>query len=594
MKSAIPLVLPARRGQEHPPSLPDSRQITLVGGNGAGKSRFMAELMRLCGDRAYCLSGLKAGFPQLDVSTSPNSIDAQYRRSVMAQPYMRTDAVSEIDKLTYMLFTDEFEYLLSVKNDQISSGKKIELRPTRLDLLKQLWEELFPDNTVVRDHGRLMFATGAGSDLISVNALSQGEKTVLYYIAGVLYAPKNSVVFIDSPSLFVHPSILNSLWNSIEELRPDCTFVYDSVDEDFVSSRTRNVCLWIRSYDSESRSWDYEVLPSGSFPEDLFFDLIGGRKPVLFIEGDVRHSIDAKLYTLVFSDFTVRPLGSCDKVIETTRTFNDLKYMHHLDSHGIVDRDRRNDVEVEYLRRKQIFVPEVAEVENIFLLEDVVRIMARVRGKNPDKVFNKVKSEVVRLFRRQADDQALMHVRHKVKREVECRIDAKFQSISELDSHLRGLADQLKPHESFAEIQKDFHRFAAEEDYAAILRVFNFKPMLGESSVAHLLGYASKDDYIAGVLATLKSRSPESKALRASVKYCFGLKLDHTYADGFAPAPKPRRKHTDNAGKSGNPSGPDAAPASDFPDFPSEIFSPRPRVKRHTKPKKRRRRRDFF
>ena len=67
-------------------------------------------------------------------------------------------------------------------------------------------------------------------------------------------------------------------------------------------------------------------------------------------------------------------------MIESTRSFNDLKQMHHLDSHGIVDRDRRTDAEVGYLRRKNILVPEVAEVENIFLLEDVVKTMAGVFG----------------------------------------------------------------------------------------------------------------------------------------------------------------------------------------------------------------------
>lgn len=534
----VPLSLPSRSGSEHAPSLPDTRQITLIGGNGAGKSRFMQELMRLCGDRSFRLSALRAPFPQLAASTSPNSIDAKYRQFVMSQPYMRTDAVSEIDKLTYMLFTDEFEYLLSVKNEQLASGKKIKLQPTKLDALRRLWEHLFPENRVTRVGGRLMFATGAGDDLISINDLSQGEKTVFYYIAAVLYADPDSVIFIESPSLFLHPSILNNLWNSIEQLRPDCTFVYDSVDEDFVASRTQNTCIWIKSYDSLSRSWNYEILPSGRVSEDLFVDLIGGRKPVLFIEGDARHSIDARLYALVFSDYTVRPLGSCDKVIETTRSFNDLKHLHHLDSHGIVDRDRRSDVEVAYLRRKNIYVPEVAEVENIFLLESVIRLMAKVRGRRPDAIFSKVRNSVVKMFSRLADQQALMHVRHKVKREVECRIDAKFSCITAMETHIRSLIYQLKPRENYNAILAEFRRMIAERDFAGILKVFNHKPMLADCGVAQLLGYRSKDEYISGVLAVLKTDSAYASALRASLKYCFGLRMDETYADGFEPADK--------------------------------------------------------
>ncbi|MDE6218158.1 MAG: DUF4435 domain-containing protein [Muribaculaceae bacterium] len=533
MKS--PLSLPARTGGLESPLLPDTRQITLVGGNGAGKSRFMKELVRLCGDRAFCLSALKAPFPQISESTSPNSVDMLYRKAVMAQPYMRTDAVSEIDKLTYMLFTDEFEYLLSVKNEQLSSGHKISFKPTRLDAVRRLWEEIFPGNRIVSSGGRLMFATSAGSDLISISALSQGEKIVFYYIAAVTYAAEDAVVFIDYPSLFLHPSILNSLWNSIEQLRPDCTFVYDSVDEDFVASRTHNTCIWIRNYDSETRTWNYEVIPSGNIPDDLFYDLLGGRKPVLFIEGDASHSIDARLYGLVFSEFNVRPLGSCDKVIETTRSFNDLKPMHHLESRGIVDRDRRSDVEVAYLRRKNIYVPEVAEVENIFLIEDVIKIMARVRGRNPESVFNKVKTTVVKLFARHADNQALMHVRHKVKREVECRIDAKFSCITAMETHIKSLIYQLKPRENYNILLSSFRRMVSEKDYKGILKVFNYKPMLSDCGVARLLGYKTKDDYISGVLGVLKQHSSESDALRASLKYCFGLRMDHTYVDGFVP-----------------------------------------------------------
>lgn len=105
-----------------------------------------------------------------------------------------------------------------------------------------------------------------------------------------------------------------------------------------------------------AHAWEYEVLEPGKLTEGIFVDLIGTRKPVLFIEGDARHSIDARLYPLVFPDKTVRPLGSCDKVIESTRTFNDLKNMHHLESQGIVDRDRRTDPEVDYLRRKSVMV----------------------------------------------------------------------------------------------------------------------------------------------------------------------------------------------------------------------------------------------
>ena len=49
------------------------------------------------------------------------------------------------------------------------------------------------------------------------------------------------------------------------------------------------------------------------------------------------------------------------------------------------DRDRRDEKEVEYLRGKNIFVPEVAEIENILMLEPVVKAVARFTGHDRER-----------------------------------------------------------------------------------------------------------------------------------------------------------------------------------------------------------------
>lgn len=529
-------------GDRQAPRLPDSRQITLVGGSGAGKTRFMRELMRLCGDRAYWLSAIGCDQPKRTVSDMPGSIDVQFRRSPASRHCLHPENVSELDKLSMMLFADEFEYLLEKKFDMLAGGD-VKFEPTRLDRLKRLWEMVFPGNSIVRHDGRLMFATSAGDDLIPFSRLSRGETSVLYYISAVLYALPHSVIFIDSPSLMIHPSIVGTLWNALEELRSDCRFVYDTVDVDFIGSRTENVCVWVKNYDAELHAWDYEVIPPSRLSEDMFVSLMGTRKPVLFIEGDAEHSIDAKLYSLVFTDYTVRPLGSCNKVIETTRSFSDLKYMHHLDSHGIVDRDRRSDDEVSYLRRKNIFVPNVAEVENIFLLPEVISVMARRRGRQPHGVVDKVRRNVMKMFAARFDEQALQHVRHRVKREVECRIDGRFSCITAMETHLSLLVESLKPRERYMALRTEFSAMIENDDYTGVLKVFNHKPVLSDCGVGNLLGYGSKDEYIAGVLAALKSPGHDSETLRAAVKFCFGLRPDETYCEPLPqPVRRPRRR----------------------------------------------------
>lgn len=509
---------PLKKGGTHVTFL-DTRQITIIGGNGAGKSRFMAEMTSLAGEKAFILNALSAFFPERQESTLTGSIDDLYRKAIRQQSYMRVDAVSQLDKLVYMLFADELESLLDFKENGMQKGKRLRPTVTKLDIIKRHWEKIFPGNKIMRIKGNLMFATQSGDNLISASALSQGEQTALYYMAAVLYAMPEAVIFIDSPSMFVHPSILGTFWNSVESMRPDCTFVYNSVDEDFVETRINNTCIWVKSYDSLTREWDYKIINPAERSEELMVELAGSRRPVLFIEGDARHSIDMRLYSLVFRDMTVRPLGSCNKVIETTRTFNDLKAMHHLQSYGIVDRDRRSEQEVRYLQNKQIMVPDVAEIENIFLLPEVIRIMAKVRGRDASKIVHRVQRDVIRMFRHHADQQALQHVRHKVKREVECKIDARFSCITALETHLRSLPAQLQPRKHYNRLREEFAVMIRDNDYASILRVFNHKPMLPDSGIHTLLGYHSKEDYIEGVLTLLKGNSKDANALREAVRH---------------------------------------------------------------------------
>lgn len=514
------LTLPPLYSESRVPELSGAGSVTLIGANGAGKTRFMEEMIILAGDKAYSLSALSASFPERQESTLKGSIDDLYRKAAGRNPYLRTDAVSELDKLVYMVFVDELEYLFSLKGDSASEGKRIKLRQTKLDRISHLWEKLFPGNRIVRTKGSLMFATAAGEDLITANSLSQGEKTVLYYVAAVLFAMPEATIFIDSPTLFIHPSLTAALWDSIEELRPDCTFVYNSVDIDFIGTRRDNSCIWVKSYSKEDKSWDYEILKDTPLNEELLLELTGNRRSVIFVEGDSRHSIDMKLYGLVFKDWTIRPLGSCDKVIESTRTFNDLRQMHHLRSRGIVDRDRRSDKEVEYLRNKEILVPEVAEIENIFLLPEVIRIMARRRGRDGEKIIRRVSKDVIRTFKQKADQQALQHVRHKIKRDVECKIDGRFTCITALETHLKSLIHTLEPRKHYNQLREEFAVMVRDSDYHGILKVFNHKPMLPDSGVAQLLGYRSKDEYINGVLQVMKEDDTDAHALIKVILRC--------------------------------------------------------------------------
>ena len=520
--------LPPRIDGAEPLVLNNAARITVIGANGAGKTRFCRRMQQDASSPIFTMSALHAIYVRDSLPESPleGSIDSLFLEADKQNHYIKVDATTEFERVMFLLLHDEFMEMLKFKSDMHSSQKKrmSGMPVTKLDRVIERWEEIFPNNKILRQEGRLLFTSGSGDDSYTSLRLSDGEKAILYYLGSVMYAPRNALVLVDDPDAFIHRSITQALWNVIEQLRDDCTFIYNTHDIDFAVSRINNYCVWVKSFDAASRTWDYELLRSDeNLSEELFADLLGSRKPVLFIEGDARNSIDSKLYQLVFTEYTVKPLGSCNRVIESTRAFNDLASFHHLDSHGIVDRDRRDDKEVAYLRQRRILVPDVAEIENIMLLPGVIIIVAKRRGKNPDDVLGKVKQSIFTQFSHQLKQQALQHVRHRVKKTVELRIDKKFSSIGELEEHLSEFPAQINPRGMYESICREFHGYLAERDYLGVLKVFNNKPMLNECNVAQLCGFDRTDRYINYVLGILKGTSEDATMIRNAIKRTFDI-----------------------------------------------------------------------
>jgi len=47
--------------------------------------------------------------------------------------------------------------------------------------------------------------------------MSDGERVSLYLIGQFLCAPENSIIIVDEPEIHLHKSLVDKLWNKIEE-----------------------------------------------------------------------------------------------------------------------------------------------------------------------------------------------------------------------------------------------------------------------------------------------------------------------------------------------------------------------------------------
>ena len=107
--------LPKRMDGHQPDVLINSRQITIIGANGAGKSRFCSALVDELGDKAYRISALKALFPSpSNVKPLTGSIEDLFNRMNESNPLVKNLAETEFDKLFFVVLHEFGSAILCV------------------------------------------------------------------------------------------------------------------------------------------------------------------------------------------------------------------------------------------------------------------------------------------------------------------------------------------------------------------------------------------------------------------------------------------------------------------------------------------------
>ena len=220
------------------------KSLVIIGANGAGKTCFTDWLMSEISAKAYRISALNALYIKHEIDKLPGSIDSLYQEAVSKAAFLRDDIVSQFDRMMVIMIYYEMLNLINHKvSRQGDDGSHRTISESLLDKMISAWLEVFPDNKVKRARGEVLFARkDDGENMYSSFKLSDGEKAVLYYFGSALLAPEGGVVFVDSPGLFLHPSITGLIWDKVEQLRPDCTFIYTTHDIDFLSSRRSCWC----------------------------------------------------------------------------------------------------------------------------------------------------------------------------------------------------------------------------------------------------------------------------------------------------------------------------------------------------------------
>ena len=211
--------------------------------------------------------------------------------------------------------------------------------------------------------------------------MSDGEKSALLLAAEVLTIAQGTVCIIDEPERHMHRSISAALVKAIVAERPDCHFIVLTHDLELAASMDDgsgqvyllNGCTW-----SSGAADGWELLrvdPGAGMPESARAAILGGRRELLFMEGE-KGSLDERLYELLFPGWTLLPMGSCEQVIRAVGGLRASTSHHWLTVNGIVDGDGRTEEEKFSLSTYGILTLPVNEIENLLYSAVVIKALA--------------------------------------------------------------------------------------------------------------------------------------------------------------------------------------------------------------------------
>ncbi|RWC93751.1 MAG: ATP-binding cassette domain-containing protein [Mesorhizobium sp.] len=287
------------------------------------------------------------------------------------------------------------EITAAVDSDNIDLARRLSAQDApikRINYLMRL-SNLPIEISVLADEQ--IVASKNGGPHYSIAQLSDGERNALLVSATVLTSKPGTILFIDEPERHLHRSIISPLLSLLAAERPDCAFVISTHEVSLPVDNPKARTLLVRAvaYSGPTvTGWEANLLPpDGVIEDDLKRDILGGRRKLLFVEGNDRSSLDKPLYSLVFPQVSVIPKHTSKDVEHAVSGIRDAKELHWVQAFGIVDNDRRTADRIDALKAKGIYALGAFSVESIYYHPDIQSRLARrhseVTGADPDKLM---------------------------------------------------------------------------------------------------------------------------------------------------------------------------------------------------------------
>lgn len=455
-----------------------NNNFVIIGANGSGKSSFSRKTRKVLSGNVVIIASQKIfAFRSINSWSIGNSC----RQNLWN--YQNQDKLYKLDRYDNSMGEDLvtvvsalFEEKMELATDYFDRKTAVR-KDSTLEKVIELWEKILVHRKLRVEKGDIRVLISEGSEYPFIS-LSDGEKAVFYYIAHILLAKENSYIIVDEPENHLHLALIMKLWDSLELARPDCQFIYLTHNLEFAASRNNAEKIWMKRFIAPDK-WEMEKLPSDKeLPEILYMELLGSRKPILFCEG-TKASLDYKLYTRLFPNYTVIPVDGHLQVISYTKAFNNSCNVHHNNAIGIIDGDFHKDEQKEAWKKDNIYCLDVQEVENVLCDEDVLSCAVNYFDADQD-ALDKAKEKLFVELQRHIDCQCAEYTVQMINNRFKENMLKNSKDLATLKNSLKELTGKMLENvDAFVDERKTcLQKIMEAKNFAEGVKRFNNKGLM--------------------------------------------------------------------------------------------------------------------
>lgn len=491
------------------------KNTVLVGANGCGKTSLANLLKRTLDIRDGIVIPAQKLLIIPKLSNTPNLASTktyfeQYQNDILSDKV--TFDAKRMDDFDYTLtqrygsemvkvlgiLLGERQVMINRGAAKIKDGQNIVFNDIRstLDDVMVIWNGLIEHRQLDCDENNLLKIKYEDTSY-DAHEMSDGERVIIYHTGRVLLAPKNSLIIVDEPEIHLHKTIANKLWDDLEAQRKDCTFIYFTHDLDFASSRIAQKG-WIKEF-KYPNNWHIELIEENVIPEELQLKLVGSRKKILFCEGDTQNSIDKFVFEILFPDYTIQPVESCKTVIAYTRAFNKLENVP-IKAYGLIDRDFRNEEQLKKLEKESIYSYSVAEIENLFLIEDFIVKFAQYKHEPID--IDELKNKVIQTANDNMESQLAAYITNAINYTFTESHIKRADTKEKVSINFADFITSIDIEKLYKEQKQKIEKIISDRNYNELIKIINHKGLI--TLVAQAFRYTKQKDYIEKALSFLR------------------------------------------------------------------------------------------